>query len=531
MDLTYSYLLQTFRQFTWTSAFLSAATLFIGSVFAVREIFKPLHHKKPIKGKRWKLPPGPAGVPFFGNVLQFQRARRDEVDFGKYLSSLASFGEMATLHMGSKTWVLLNSNRVVDELISKRGSVTHERPYMPVALGLVSRGNRFFLQETKRWADARRVLHHLLTGSAVKSCGQLQELESVQLLAAYLHRPREWYSHHYRYSVSLMHQIILGERLLRSTGELDHLRGIIGGFIQCINGNMIDFFPQLAALPKVLQPWRKRYESMGQIHWEGFRTWWEPLKQSVAEGTAMPSLARDVLLCKDTKYPGGDDDAMYLAMSTISAGSDNPRMAMNVFVMAALSYPEPFGKARAELDRVCGHDANRLPDVVDMTSLPYLCALVKEVIRWRPSVPMIPQHQSVQDLEFEGYLFPAGTEFIINGVAAGQDFPDAESFSPERWLDGGNESKVSHGLWHFGGGRRICVGYKIAQTELFLAFSRLIYCFDFAAAGPYDNLRLRHYHTGEPFPVEIKVRSPDHEQLINNQAERFGVLESAKAKF
>lgn len=87
MDLTYSYLLQTFRQFTWTSAFLSAATLFIGSIFAVREIFKPLHHKKPIKGKRWKLPPGPAGVPFFGNVLQFQRARQDEVDFGKYVSS------------------------------------------------------------------------------------------------------------------------------------------------------------------------------------------------------------------------------------------------------------------------------------------------------------------------------------------------------------------------------------------------------------------------------------------------------------
>ncbi|KAL8748940.1 MAG: hypothetical protein Q9199_007981 [Rusavskia elegans] len=531
MDLTYSYLSQTFCQFTWRAAFLSAAALFIGSIFAVRGFFKPLHYRKSIKGKRWKLPPGPAGVPVFGNVFQFRRARRDEVDFGRYLSSLASFGEMTTLHMGSKTWVLLNSNRVVEELISKRGSVTHERPYMPVALGLVSRGNRFFLQETKKWAEARRVLHHLLSGSAVKACGELQELESVQLLAAYLHRPREWYYHHYRYSVSLMHQIILGERLLKSTAELDHLRRIIAGFIQCINGNMIDFFPQLAALPKVLQPWRKHYERMGQIHWEGFQTWWRPLKQSIAEGTAGPSLVRDVLLHEDTKYPGGDEQAMYLAMSTISAGSDNPRMAMNVFVMAALCYPEPFSKARAELDRVCGHDANRLPGVVDMVSLPYLCALVKEVVRWRPTVPLIPQHQSIQDLEFEGYLFPAGTDFITNGVAVGQDFQDAENFKPERWLDGGNESKVTHGLWHFSGGRRICVGYKIAQTELFLAFSRLIYCFDFAAAGPYDNLRFRHFQTEEPFPVEIKVRSHEHECLINNQAERFGVLELAKAKF
>lgn len=395
---------------------------------------------------------------------------------------------MTTLHMGSKTWVLLNSNRVVEELISKRGSVTHERPYMPVASGLVSRGNRYFLQETKKWAEARRVIHHLLSGSAAKACGEWQELESVQLLAAYLYRPREWYAHHYRYSISWLHQIVLGERLLKSTAELDDLRRIIAGFLTCINGNTIDFFPQLAALPKVLQPWRKRYERMGQIHWEGFQTWWRPLKQAIAEGTAKPSLVRDVLLHNDTKYTGDDEQAMYVAMSTISAGSDNPRMAMNCFMMAALCYPEAFGKARAEVDRVCGNNADRLPGIVDMVSLPYLCALVKEVVRWRPTVPIIPQHQSTQDLEFEGYIFPAGTDFIVNGIAIGRDFPEAEIFKPERWLDG-NESKITHGLWHFGGGRRICVGYKIGQTELFLAFSRLIYCFDFAAVSTTDFTR------------------------------------------
>lgn len=74
------------------------------------------------------------------------------------LSSLSRFGEMTTLHLGSKTWVLLNSQRVVEEVIAKRGSITHERPHMPVASGLVSRDSRFFLQRTARWAEARRVI-------------------------------------------------------------------------------------------------------------------------------------------------------------------------------------------------------------------------------------------------------------------------------------------------------------------------------------------------------------------------------------
>ena len=57
---------------------------------------------------------------------------------------------MTTLHMGTKTWVILNSARIVDEIIAKRVSITRERPYTPVASGLVSRGHRLVLQRTAR---------------------------------------------------------------------------------------------------------------------------------------------------------------------------------------------------------------------------------------------------------------------------------------------------------------------------------------------------------------------------------------------
>ena len=357
---------------------------------------------------------------------------------------------------------------------------------MPIASDLVSQGKRFLLQQTAQWTEARRVTHPLLSGSALKEYSAWQELESVQLLASYLYRPREWYEHHYRYTISIMHRIVLGERLFKSTPQLKELRRVINEFLLFINGHILDFFPKISRLPKFLQPWRPYYAAIGQVHRQAFLTWWEPVKAAIDNGTAPPSFVRDTLLHHDTRYTGTDEQAMYVAMSTISAGGDNPRMTMNCFTMAALSFPSVMHRARIEVDTVCGDGTGeypkvRLPTVDDMPAMPYMCALIKEVARWRPTVPMIPQHQLVQDLEFEGYHFPAGTEFFINGFAVGMDYPNPKEFRPERWIDGaGHEHSLTHDLWHFGGGRRICVGYRLGQTELFLAFSRLLYCFDYS---------------------------------------------------
>ena len=48
--------------------------------------------------------------------------------------------------------------------------------------------------------------------------------------------------------------------------------------------------------------------------------------------------------------------------------------------------PEAQKLAQAELDSVVGTD--RLPDFTDEAVLPYVTALMKEVLRWRPAVPL-----------------------------------------------------------------------------------------------------------------------------------------------
>jgi cytochrome P450 len=49
-------------------------------------------------------------------------------------------------------------------------------------------------------------------------------------------------------------------------------------------------------------------------------------------------------------------------------------------------YPDVVRKAQEELDTVVGQD--RLPDFSDESSLPYVCATLKEVLRWHPVTPL-----------------------------------------------------------------------------------------------------------------------------------------------
>lgn len=49
------------------------------------------------------------------------------------------------------------------------------------------------------------------------------------------------------------------------------------------------------------------------------------------------------------------------------------------FILAMLVYPEAQRKAQQEIDSVVGFD--RLPDFTDKENLPYVTAVIKEVLR------------------------------------------------------------------------------------------------------------------------------------------------------
>lgn len=75
-------------------------------------------------------------------------------------------------------------------------------------------------------------------------------------------------------------------------------------------------------------------------------------------------------------------------------------------------YPEVQARAQAELDAVVG--PHRLPTLDDRAELPYVNAVIDEVLRYGDIVPQgVPHKVRAEDVH-EGYLIPKGAWVISN---------------------------------------------------------------------------------------------------------------------
>jgi cytochrome P450 len=148
-----------------------------------------------------------------------------------------------------------------------------------------------------------------------------------------------------------------------------------------------------------------------------------------------------------------------------------------------IAFPEVQHRAQAELDAVIGRD--RLPTFSDAPRLPYLGAVIKEVLRWRPSLPLSVPHAVTEDDWYEGMFIPKGTICMPNIWQCNHDRAvfgeDADEFRPERHLDEHGELSPGPaetnqaGHTTFGFGRRICLGKHLADGSLFINIARLLW--------------------------------------------------------
>jgi cytochrome P450 len=114
----------------------------------------------------------------------------------------------------------------------------------------------------------------------------------------------------------------------------------------------------------------------------------------------------------------------------------------------------------------------------DIQSLPYLSAVIKEVLRISMANPTrLPHIVPAGGWDFKFTHIPAGAivgcsafELHYNPTA----FPNPYDFQPERWLEGNVTPEANKYWFAFGAGSRACLARNLATTELYMATERLV---------------------------------------------------------
>ena len=113
-----------------------------------------------------------------------------------------------------------------------------------------------------------------------------------------------------------------------------------------------------------------------------------------------------------------------------------------------------------------------------------------------------------QDLEVAGFEIREGDLVAASpAVSNGLDFPDADAFDPQRYLDPRFEDTKNPWTWiPFGGGKHRCVGAAFAQMQIKAIFSVLLREYEFEMSQPSETYRNDHSKMVVQLAQPAKVR-------------------------
>ena len=137
--------------------------------------------------------------------------------------------------------------------------------------------------------------------------------------------------------------------------------------------------------------------------------------------------------------------------------------------------------------------------------MPWLEASLKETLRLHPPLILLLR-VAMEDIEFREFTIAAGemvgaSPWVSNRIP--EDFADAGTFDPSRYIDPREEDRLNPWTWiPFGAGRHRCVGSAFALMQLKAIFSVLFEEWEFELALPEDD------YVADLSKMVIQLRQP-----------------------
>ncbi|KAI0334579.1 cytochrome P450 [Cubamyces sp. BRFM 1775] len=467
-------------------------------------------------GRGLPLPPGPPGIPLLGNLLDFPTSR-----FGERLSQLAAtHGEIMHMTLLGQSVIVLGTYEATIELLEKRSANYSDRPRSVMA-ELTGYYDWVFvlMPYGQKWRRHRRAISHTFHPDTLEHAQPMLTDVTRELLDSLIQSPDEFSEHvGFAFARSMM-RLVYGIKPTDRNDRLFHMANTIvhvGAAMSTPGAFLVDIIPPLKYIPLWLPgagfvrkaaTWAAQTRSFRDQLFEAGK---DSLEQGITDsliGSVIGSTSDELLSLEDVV------EVCRGAAATAYAGTfPSDTYTVYWFFLAMVLNPGAQEKAQAELDDVVGCD--RLPEFGDRPSLPYVNALIKEVLRWHVISPIGVPHRSVADDIYEGYLTPGGSLIVPNVWAMSRDksvYPEPDQFLPERFLkDGGIDPNVRDpATFIFGFGRRICPGLDFVDKSLFVTCASILHVFHIGS--PLDG-------DGEP----VLIQPSFVETSLTSRPEKFG---------
>jgi cytochrome P450 len=320
-------------------------------------------------------------------------------DWGK------QYGPIYQCNLAGHNHVWISSDQIAKDLLSKKAAIYSDRPHIPSLIDDNRTSAQYLplLSRNEGHARQRKFANIIMRESEKAMFHRYPELESKRMLNELLDEPQR-YNHVLESFISRVTCRLAWGHAEGSDELKQRARELLIGVSP--TGSLSNKLPFLMALPDWLSPpkaWERRRATTE-------RTWFQTMQNQVVKdiqsGQAAPSWMKIFLDGRSKWGFKSDMEGAYAVGMHGIAGALTIAAPMQTFCLAMTHYPQFLPMLHEELDRVCG---DRLPRQEDRPNLPFLRAIIRECIRWRPPVPTGIPHYLIQDDEYNGYHIPKGS--------------------------------------------------------------------------------------------------------------------------
>ncbi|KAF7372764.1 Steroid 17-alpha-hydroxylase/17,20 lyase [Mycena sanguinolenta] len=373
---------------------------------------------------------------------------------------------------------LIGNIRLAKEVLEKRSTKFSSRPTIPYVGYHVDPAQVYWAlgKQNETHFIARKLTTGLMAAVRAGETEPLQQFEALLNVTHLLNDGgKNWFDHIDRVSASMVLSAAFG--LHCPTGQEPDLKMVAciaeGIRLATPSASITNVLPFLDIIPGPM-PWRKR----AQIHRKREDALYDKLITRAVSGEASGMNTWAAAFAREDK-PEGDQ-----------------RRLMNQFAGAAIETACGIFFPR-EIDAIVGED--RLPSFKDRPHLPFVEAIVRETLRWRPAARFGIPHQSTADdvVEYKGkeYFIPKGSIIFAVTWAIEHDrkrFENHDLFQPERFLDDTNNLKVGYETTDI----PVCPGIPFAERALWINITMMLWTFNISRSDESDP------KTGLPFKYD-----------------------------